>query len=132
MFTASLKVYPETKGVPLEEMDIVFGEGIYRFLGHNQISDQSFFFLHIILGNKHARYSSGGGPSRWFNRIFTKDGGSSSSDNRMRTFTEGEGSYTPLRADHDPDHDQDEVQDDDENDGEEYEMIKRNPVRDNG
>ena len=23
-------MYPETKGVPLEEMDIVFGEGIYR------------------------------------------------------------------------------------------------------
>ena len=29
-----LKAYPETKGVPLEEMDIVFGEGIYRFLSH--------------------------------------------------------------------------------------------------
>lgn len=76
--------------------------------------------------NKHARYSSSGGLTRWFKRIFTKDG-SSSGDNRTRTFTEQEGTYTPLRADHDHDPDHDEEQDADEDVGEEYEMIKRNP-----
>lgn len=76
--------------------------------------------------NKHARYSSSGGFTHWFKRIFTKDG-SSLSDNRTRTFSEPEESYAPLRGDHDHDHDHDEAQDDDEDDGEEYEMIKRNP-----
>ena len=37
MLTVTLKAYPETKGVPLEEMDIVFGEGIYRYLSHSNI-----------------------------------------------------------------------------------------------
>ena len=79
--------------------------------------------------NKHARYSTSGGLTRWFKRIFTKDS-SNLGDNRTRTFTEPEGSsYTPLRADHDHDHDHDhdEGQDGDEDEGEEYEMIKRNP-----
>jgi hypothetical protein len=108
VFTAPLKVYPETKGVPLEEMDIVFGEG--RIQSYIAISDRR---LNIIIGgeNKHAGYSSSGGLSRWFKRIFRKVG--------SRPFTEGEESYRPLRADHD--------HDEDENDGEEYEMIKRNP-----
>ena len=123
MLTALLKVYPETKGVPLEEMDIVFGEGMYRFPSRVQISDQ------ITIGgeNKHARYASSGGFTSWFKRIFTKDG-SSMGNNRTRNFTgEREESYAPLRADHD-DHDHDdEGQDGDEDEGEEYEMIKRNP-----
>ena len=80
----------------------------------------------MIGENKHARYSSSGGLSPWFKRIFAKDG-SSLGDNRTRTFAEGEGSYTPLRADHDHDHDHDEGQDGEEDDGEEYEMIKRDP-----
>jgi hypothetical protein len=71
--------------------------------------------------NKHARYSSSGGITRWFKRIFSKDG-SSIGNNRTRTFVEGEESYAPLRADHD----HDEGQDGDEDVGEEYEMIKRN------
>ena len=120
MFTAPFKVYPETKGVPLEEMDIVFGEGIYRFLSHIQISDRKF----IGGENEHDIYSSSGGLTRWFKRIFTKDG-SSMGNNRSRSFTEREDSYAPLRADHD--NDLDEGQDDDEDEGEEYEMIKRNP-----
>ena len=33
--TNSCPVYPETKGVPLEEMDAVFGEGEYA---HIQVS----------------------------------------------------------------------------------------------
>lgn len=105
-------MYPETKGVPLEEMDMVFGEGMYLFLSHS-ISNR-----HITGENK---CSSSGSLPGWFNRIFTKNG-SSSGGNRTRTFTERE-SYTPLRADHDH-----EGQDGEENDdGEDYELIKRNP-----
>lgn len=72
---------------------------------------------------KRVRYSSSGGLTRWFKRIFTKDG----SSNRTSTFTEQQESYTPLRADHEHDHDHDEEQDDDDDDIEEYEMIKRDP-----
>jgi hypothetical protein len=120
--------------VPLEEMDIVFGEGIFWFLSRIQISDQRSFCLHIMIGgeNKHARYSSSsGGLTRWFKRIFTKDG-SSMGNNRTRSFTEREESYAPLRADHDHDHDHDhdEGQDADEDEGEEYEMIKRKSSHD--
>lgn len=81
--------------------------------------------------NKHARYSSSGGLTRWFKRIFTKDS-SSMSNNRTRNFTEGIESYTPLRADHDHDHDHDhdEGQDGEEDEGEEYEMIKRKSSHD--
>lgn len=70
--------------------------------------------------NKNARYSSSGGLTRWFERIFIKDS-PSMGNNRTRNFTEPEESYTPLRADHD----HDEGQDADEDEGEEYEMIKR-------
>ena len=73
--------------------------------------------------NKHARYSSSGGLSRWLKRNF-KEG----SSNRSRgTFAEREESHVPLRVDHEHDHDDDhEGQDGDEDVGEEYEMIERN------
>ena len=113
-----LKVYPETKGVPLEEMDVVFGEGRCLLRKCDSLSDFS-----SGQENKDTRYFSGGGLINWIRRTFTKDS-LSSVDNRTRTFTERE-SYAPLREDHDHD-DDDDVQYPDENDGEDYEMIKRN------
>ena len=114
-------MYPETKGVPLEEMDIVFGEGTLSV-----IELCSFIWFDIGGGgegaNKHAKYSSSGS---WFKRLFIKDG-SGSANNRTRSTRE---SYTPLREDHDFDHDDDHVevrdQEEDDDDGEDYEMITR-------
>lgn len=41
-------MYPETKGVPLEEMDVVFGEGTFFLdMDLSSLSDQ--LFLHIAI-----------------------------------------------------------------------------------
>ena len=94
-----LTAYPETKGVPLEEMDIVFREGTFLSLSHVHFLI-NFFQLSILGGqHKETRYS----------------------------FDEGRASYAPLREDHDHDHDDHyDVGDPEEHGGEDYEMIERN------
>lgn len=93
-----LTAYPETKGVPLEEMDIVFREGTFLSLESYSFPDQCFQ-LSLLGGEyKETRYSS----------------------------DEGRASYAPLREDHDHDHDDHyDVGDPEEHDGEDYEMIER-------
>ncbi|KAG7445625.1 general substrate transporter [Guyanagaster necrorhizus] len=72
-------LYPETKGVPLEEMDAVFGED--EKSGYNTVpltsTDEHVSFLpgpSYPPKSKHAKGMSSGSSSGWVSRLFTRNG----------------------------------------------------------